>query len=136
MGGQLLSTGVPNNHSRRVLVVDDNRDNAESLVRLLEASGCAAQLTTDPMNVMAAINAFHPDIVFLDIGMPDLDGYQLAHHIRARYRKESIRLVALTGYADHMGRSRGRIAGFDAHLLKPASPELIQSTLDTLFPPH
>lgn len=128
------SGGMTNNQNRRALVVDDNRDNAEWLVRLLQDSGCTAQLTTNPMNVLTAVDAFRPDIVFLDIGMPDLDGYQLAHHIRAKYRKETIRLVALTGYADNIDRARGRVAGFDAHLIKPASPELIQSTLDTLFP--
>ena len=124
---------MPNNQNRRALVVDDNRDNAELLLALLQESGCTAQLTTDPMSVLAAVETFRPDIVFLDIGMPDLDGYQLAHHIRAKYRKEMIRLVALTGYADNVDRARGRVAGFDAHLIKPASPELIQSTLDTLF---
>ncbi len=124
---------MPNNQNRRALVVDDNRDNAELLLALLQESGCTAQLTTDPMSVLAAVETFRPDIVFLDIGMPDLDGYQLAHHVRAKYRKEMIRLVALTGYADNVDRARGRVAGFDAHLIKPASPELIQSTLDTLF---
>jgi CheY-like chemotaxis protein len=118
---------------RRAFVVDDNGDNAESLWRLLEAFGCKAQFTTDPMKALAAIAEFRPHIVFLDIGMPDIDGYQLAHHIRAKHSKEAIRLVALTGYATGSDRARGRVAGFDAYLLKPASPELIESTLVQLF---
>jgi CheY-like chemotaxis protein len=117
----------------RALIVDDNRDNAESLWNLLQAFGCNAQFTTDPLKALGAVDAFRPHIVFLDIGMPDIDGYQLAHHIRAKYGKEAIRLVALTGYATSSDRARGRVAGFDAHLLKPASPELIESTLTQLF---
>jgi len=119
----------------RALVVDDNGDNAQSLWRLLQAFGCKAQFTTDPLKALGAIEEFRPHIVFLDIGMPDIDGYQLAHHIRAKHGKEAIRLVALTGYATGNDRARGRVAGFDAHLLKPASPELIESTLTQLLPP-
>lgn len=117
----------------RALIVDDNRDNAESLCALLRTSGCNAQFTTDPVKALAAVDAFRPHIVFLDIGMPDIDGYQLAHHIRAKYGKEAVRLVALTGYATNTDRARGRVAGFDAHLLKPANPELIDSTLTLFF---
>ncbi len=119
----------------RALVVDDNGDNAESLHRLLEACGCKSQFTIDPLSALAVIKEFRPNIVFLDIGMPDIDGYQLAHHIRAKYGKDDIRLVALTGYATDGDRARGRVAGFDAHLIKPASPELIESTLGVLFKP-
>lgn len=119
----------------RAFVVDDNRDNAESLWRLLEAIGCKAQFITEPLNALATIESFRPHIVFLDIGMPDIDGYQLAHHIRAKYGLKAIRLVALTGYATNNDRARSRVAGFDAHLLKPASPELVESTLMHLFRP-
>lgn len=119
--------------NRRVLVVDDNRENAELLCRLLEDVGCNAQFTTDPLKALGIVDAFLPQIVFLDIGMPDIDGYQLAHHIRAKYGKEAIRLVALTGYASSADRARGRVAGFDAHLVKPASAELVESTLNQLF---
>ena len=76
----------------RALVVDDNRDNAESLARLLLAVGYSAEFTTDPLTALAAVDRLRPSIVFLDIGMPDLDGYQLAHHIRAKYGKDSVRL--------------------------------------------
>lgn len=119
----------------RALVVDDNRDNAELLFRVLQDFGCNVNMTTDPLQALGLVDSFRPNIVFLDIGMPDIDGYQLAHHIRAKYRKETIRLVALTGYASNTDRARGRVAGFDAHLTKPASPELIESTLVTLLQP-
>jgi CheY-like chemotaxis protein len=127
---------MPGRIPHRALVVDDNRDNAESLAKLLEVIGCDARFTTEPMNALTAIGAHKPDIVFLDIGMPDLDGYQLAHHIRARYPKHAIRLVAITAYASDQDRARSRVAGFDAHLLKPATPELIENTLKQLFDPE
>lgn len=118
---------------RRAFVVDDNGDNAISLARLLQPMGCVVSHTTDPLSALGAIDAFKPHIVFLDIGMPDIDGYQLAHHIRAKTPREEIQLVALTGYATDIDRARGRVAGFDAYLMKPASPELIESTLNVLF---
>jgi CheY-like chemotaxis protein len=113
----------------RVLVVDDNKDNAESLFRMLEAMGCQAEYIIDPLEALGAVARQRPHIAFLDIGMPDIDGYQLAHHIRARYPRDEIALVALTGYASDESRARSRIAGFDAHLAKPASPALVESTL-------
>lgn len=113
----------------RVLIVDDNKDNAESLFRMLEAFGCSVQFIIDPLQALSAVERHKPHIAFLDIGMPDIDGYQLAHHIRARYPRDDIRLVALTGYASDDSRTRSRLAGFDAHLVKPASPALIESTL-------
>jgi len=121
----------------RAFVVDDNGDNAVSLAMMLRAIGCAAAHTTDPLSALEAIATYKPHIVFLDIGMPDIDGYQLAHHIRAKHPREKIQLVALTGYATASDRARGRVAGFDAYLLKPASPELVESTLLHLFKgPH
>jgi CheY-like chemotaxis protein len=120
---------------RKALVVDDNRDNAESLARLLRTFGYSAEFTFEPLSALTVVDRFRPSIVFLDIGMPDLDGYQLAQHIRARYGKEAVRLVALTGYATSADRVRGRVAGFDAYLLKPATPELVESTITTLFAP-
>jgi CheY-like chemotaxis protein len=116
----------------RVLVVDDNKDNAESLCRMLEAMGCNAKYIVDPLQALSAVAQHKPHIAFLDIGMPDIDGYQLAHHIRARSRREEIALVAITGYGSDDLRTRSRLAGFDAHLVKPPSPALIESTLRQL----
>lgn len=113
----------------RVLVVDDNKDNAESLFRMLEAMGCKARFIIDPLQALPAVEQHKPHIAFLDIGMPDIDGYQLAHHIRARYGRDEIALVAITGYGSDDSRTRSRLAGFDAHLVKPPSPALIESTL-------
>jgi CheY-like chemotaxis protein len=117
----------------RALVVDDNKDNAEALFQLLQHMGCQAQYFTDPIRALSALDNLKPHIAFVDIGMPDIDGYQLAPHIRMRFPRASIRLVAISGYASDDSRTRTRLAGFDAHLVKPASPELIESTLRQLI---
>jgi CheY-like chemotaxis protein len=117
----------------RALVVDDNKDNAEALFRVLQLMGCDTQYFTDPIRALSALDGLKPHIAFVDIGMPDIDGYQLAHHIRTRFPRDSIRLVAISGYASEDSRTRTRLAGFDAHLVKPASPELIESTLQQLI---
>jgi CheY-like chemotaxis protein len=96
---------------------------------MLDAMGCNAQYVIDPLQALSAVASHKPHIAFLDIGMPDIDGYQLAHHIRARYRRDEIALVAITGYGSDDTRARSRLAGFDAHLVKPASPALVESTL-------
>ena len=113
----------------RVLIVDDDKDNAESLFRLVQAMGCDAEFLIDPLQALAAVERRKPSIVFLDLGMPKMDGYELAHQIRTRYPHDDIALVALTGYTSSDSRARSRGAGFDAHLAKPASPALIESTL-------
>ncbi len=116
------------------LVIDDNRDAADSLARLLSVVlGCEARFITDPTSALLAIEEDRPDVVFLDIGMPDIDGYELARQIRVKYPKESIQLVAVTGHSSDDDRTRSHFVGFDAHLMKPASPDLIERTLSLLF---
>lgn len=103
---------------------------------MLEAMGCKAQYIIDPLKALVAVERHKPHIAFVDIGMPDIDGYQLAHHIRAKYRREEIALVAITGYGSDDTRTRSRLAGFDAHLVKPASPALVESTLNQFNAGH
>jgi CheY-like chemotaxis protein len=121
-------------HYPRVLVVDDVRDAAESFARLLHTMGCDATVVTDPRRAVETAQQIMAELVFLDLGMPGLDGYALARLLRAQHGWEGLRLVAMTGYGSAEDRARSRQAGFDAHLLKPASPELIESTVRTLFP--
>ena len=127
---------VPDGEVLRAIVVDDNRDAAESLARLLEAMGHAAEFVIDPMEAVAAVTALRPHIVFLDLGIPVIDGFELAARIRARYGFDDVRLVAITGYGTTSDRAKSRRAGFDAHLLKPASPDLIRSTIEELCKPR
>ena len=119
---------------QRALVVDDDRDVAESFARLLESMGCHAEFLIDPTRAMDAVERIEPEIVFLDLGMPGIDGYELAGRLRAKYGWHGLRLVAVTAYGSQEDRARSRAAGFDAHVLKPVSPELVESMLGTLLP--
>jgi CheY-like chemotaxis protein len=116
----------------RALVVDDSHDAAESFARVLESMGCAATFVTNPLVAIDAAQALEARVVFLDIAMPELDGYELARAFRARYGDE-IRLVAVTAYGDRAHRELSREAGFDAHVQKPVDFAMVESMLATLF---
>jgi signal transduction histidine kinase/CheY-like chemotaxis protein len=114
---------------RRVLVVDDNVDAAESLVDLLQVWGHEAECVHTPEEALARLDAFRPDVLLLDIGLPGMNGYELARRIRKRKMGEGFRLVALTGYGQAEDRQRSREAGFDLHLTKPVDPDELQRSL-------
>ena len=109
---------------RRILVVDDNRDAADSLAMLLRAFGHEVQAGYDGVEAVGAAVAFNPDVVFLDIGLPKLDGYEVARRIREQLGQD-ILLVAITGWGQEEDRRRSREAGFDHHLTKPVDPEIV-----------
>lgn len=119
-------------HGRRVLLVDDNSDAAELLAELLQAYGHEVLVVTDAVGALAAAPAFGPDVALLDIGLPVIDGYELARRLRA-VLPEAPFLIALTGYGREQDRAQAREAGFDEHLVKPVNPQhllaLIQQTL-------
>ena len=111
------SEGLRQAPERRVLVVDDNQDSAESLAMLLEIYGHEVQVAFSGPVALDAARTFLPDIVLLDISLPGMDGYEVARQIRAD--RTDCRLVALTGYGQDEDRQRSRDAGFDFHLVKP-----------------
>src|SRR5262249_33435718 len=104
---------------RRILVVDDNRDAAESLGALLDALGATVTVVHSGEAALAAFDDFAPDAVLLDIGMPGIDGYEVARRIRARSDDRAVLLIALTGWSQEQDHKRSREAGFDHHLVKP-----------------
>jgi PAS domain S-box-containing protein len=108
--------------SRRVLVIDDNRDAADSLALLLEALDANVRVAYDGPAGLAALPAFAPELVFLDLGMPGMDGYEAARRIRQQPDGRGLTLVALTGWGQEEARGRALDAGFDLHLTKPANP--------------
>ena len=110
---------------RRVLVVDDNRDLAESLGELLAAEGFEVRLALDGPAALAAAEDFEPQVIFLDVGLPVMDGYQVAARLRRRRSGVAARLVALTGHGTDQDRRRALNAGFDRHLVKPIGLELL-----------
>ncbi len=105
--------------ARRILVVDDNWDSAESLAILLELTGNKTHTAYDGLEAVEAAATFKPDVVLLDIGLPKLNGYEAARKIREEPWGKSMMLVALTGWGQEEDRQRSREAGFDAHLVKP-----------------
>jgi signal transduction histidine kinase/CheY-like chemotaxis protein len=113
----------------RVLVADDNADAAESLSILLQLEGHEVRVAYDGEQAVRVAGAFRPDLAFLDIGMPRMDGFQAARALRALPGMGKLRLVALTGWGAAQDRERSRAAGFDHHLLKPAFPEQVQAIL-------
>jgi signal transduction histidine kinase/CheY-like chemotaxis protein len=103
----------------RILIVDDNADAANSLGSLLELEGHRIEVTYGSSDVLARARTFRPDIVLLDIGLPEMDGYEVARRIRALPEFRGVRLVALTGYGQAEDRQRAKSSGFDDHLVKP-----------------
>jgi PAS domain S-box-containing protein len=116
----------------RVLVVDDNRDAAVSLATLLRLKGHEVRVAHDGPSAVTMASAFRPRMVFLDIGMPDMDGYEVARRMRQQAGSEPLVLAALTGWGQEEDRRRTMAAGFDHHLVKPPEPLVIESLLDDL----
>jgi signal transduction histidine kinase len=116
---------------RRILLVEDNRDAREMLRVVLELQGHVVSEAGDGVAAVRMATQILPDVVILDIGLPGVDGFETARRIRRRLG-ERVRLVAVSGYGDDETRQRGRGAGFDAHLVKPVSPEALSQTLGAL----
>jgi CheY-like chemotaxis protein len=120
-------------HARlRVLVVDDQRDVADGVAMLLEALGHDARAVYDGAAALAASRAQPPHVIFVDIGMPGMTGYELARHIRQDAALAKICLVALTGYGRPEDRERALAAGFDLHVTKPLSEPRLREALSSL----
>jgi signal transduction histidine kinase len=115
----------------RVLVVDDNVDAAEALSDALSLEGYEVEVAHDGEAALERARVSSPHVIFLDIGLPGLDGYEVARRLREQPGFESVRLVALTGYGQSEDRKRSREAGFDAHLVKPVDLQALRAHLPT-----
>ena len=122
---------VGGSQSRRVLVVDDNVDSAESLALWLRLVGHEVRLVHEGLAALEEARVFRPEIVVLDIGLPDIDGYQVAELLRQEAGLEGMLLIALTGYGQDEDRQRCYDAGFDEHLIKPVDPASLEALLST-----
>jgi PAS domain S-box-containing protein len=117
---------LPRGTGQRVLIVDDNADAADTLEMLLRSLGYETRVVHDGAAALELAPAFRPDVVLLDIGMPGLDGYEVARRLRALHGAR-LRIVAVTGWGQEADRERSRAAGFDVHLVKPVAPtELVK----------
>jgi CheY-like chemotaxis protein/anti-sigma regulatory factor (Ser/Thr protein kinase) len=133
--GEPRRTGVLGTKDCRILVVDDNRDSAETLARLLALGGNTVRTAHDGMAALEAAAAFEPDAVLLDIGLPKLDGYEVARRLRAAPRPKLLVLLAVTGRCQEEDRALALAAGFDEHLVKPLDPEALTRRLAELLQP-
>ncbi len=115
--------------ARRVLIVDDNADAANSLAMLLGLRGHETQVAFSARAALERIESFHPEVVLLDIGLPEINGYELARRLRARPTLQGVRIVALTGFAQPEDQQRARSAGFDGHVVKPVSLSALEHVL-------
>jgi CheY-like chemotaxis protein len=116
--------------TRRVLVVDDSTDAADTTAALLESAGCAVRVAYGGEEALDQVEAFRPEIVLLDIGMPGLNGLDVCSLIRSSGTADAPYIVALTGWGQEEDRRKTRAAGFDAHLVKPAAPEALLNVIE------
>jgi CheY-like chemotaxis protein len=114
----------------RILVVEDNRDSAHSLQKLLELCGYSVTVAYSSREGLEAAQRTRPDVILCDIGLPDSDGYQLAAALRTNPATSRARLIAVTAYGGEQEKKRSREAGFQLHLVKPVKPESLLQELD------
>jgi CheY-like chemotaxis protein len=119
----------PKASPRRVLIVDDNEDAANSLAMILKLSGHETESVYTAMDALERAVSFRPDVVLLDIGLPGMNGYEVAQKMRELPGLADIRLVAVTGYGRSDDRLRARDAGFDDHLTKPVEFAVLDRAL-------
>lgn len=119
---------------RRILVVDDNRDAADTLSMILKMLGNEVRTAYDGESALTAADAFNPSLLLLDIGLPKMNGYEVARHLRGKYGK-NIFLAALTGWGQEDDRIRSKEAGFDHHLVKPVDAATLRNLLAALPAP-
>jgi CheY-like chemotaxis protein len=117
---------------RRLLVVDDNRDAAESMSMLLQLWGHDVVFAYDGPSALVTAERWQPQAVFLDIGLPGMDGYEVAERLRSLPHAKGTVLIAITGYGQDDDRLRSRRAGIDYHLVKPVAPDALRSLIDSL----
>ena len=120
---------------RHVLVVDDNVDLAEMLSAFLQSLGFDVRTAADAFTALELATTFRPDVAFLDIGLPVVDGYDLAVQLRARVQNPRLKLIAMTGYGRPENRERSRQAGFDMHLVKPVDAAALLHAMNAVSAP-
>jgi two-component system CheB/CheR fusion protein len=119
---------------RRVLIVEDERAVADMLLMLLKLQGHTVRAAYDGPAALLTASTFHPDIVLCDIGLPGMDGYEVAQRLREAHGEDRPLLIAITGYGQEEDRRRAMKAGFDRHLTKPVDPLLLEELVVSLAP--
>ena len=126
-----IERGKLSTQTARVLVVDDNVDVADMIVMLLQLFGHEAKAAYFGQSALEMANEYKPDVVLLDIGLPDMNGYEVARRLRKHPQTERVGLIAMTGYGQDTDRQLSREAGIDLHLVKPVDPQKLRGLLET-----
>jgi signal transduction histidine kinase len=126
---QELPSAAPTATSRLVLIIEDNLDGGDTLAQALELSGHRAHVARDGRSGLALAREIRPDVIFCDIGLPDIDGFEVARAIRREAALSGVRLIALTGYAQSEDLTHATEAGFDSHIAKPADLDKVYRLL-------
>jgi len=126
-----VETAKPPTQTSRVLVVDDNMDVADMLAMMLQMFGHEVQAVYSGQTALETAVEYQPDFVLLDIGLPDMNGYEVARRLRQQPQTKDVRLIAMTGYGQDSDRQLSQEAGFDHHLVKPVDPQKLQDLLAT-----
>jgi CheY-like chemotaxis protein len=113
----------------RILVTEDDADTALSTASLLSLGGHEVHIAGDGASALEAVEDCDPDVLLLDIGLPDMEGYEVARRVKARNALKTPLLIAITGYGEDADRQRSTDAGIDLHLVKPVDPEQLQGLL-------
>jgi len=119
---------------KRILIADDNTDVVEAFEVMLRMLGHEVEIAHDGIQALEIAERSHPEVIVLDIGMPQLNGYDAARRIRQMPWSENAVLIALTGWGDEKDRRKSEDAGFDVHLVKPVDPVTLGNLLDTIEP--
>jgi len=130
LGTERLKSG-----NARVLIVEDNADAAESLMMLLELLGHRVRMLPDGVAALEAARANPPDVMLVDIGLPGLDGYEVARRVRRDPAIRHVVLVALTGYGREEDKQRAMAAGFDYHIVKPVNIDALEDLVGRMAKP-
>jgi CheY-like chemotaxis protein/anti-sigma regulatory factor (Ser/Thr protein kinase) len=134
---RIVTTGAlahpsPSPAGLRVLVVDDNHDVADSTASIMRICGCDVHVAYDGKTAIESVQRLRPDAVLLDIGLPSIDGYLVAEHIRAQPENVSTMIVAVSGYGQEQDRIRSKSVGFDYHVVKPIDPTALAGLIGSL----
>lgn len=128
----MLETTSTETVTRRILVVDDNRDSALSLAMLLKLLGNTTETAHDGLEAVTLAESFRPDVVLLDLGLPKLNGYEAAQRIRSEEWGKQMIIIAVTGWSQEEHSAKAKEAGFDGHLVKPVDHNALSKLLNDL----
>ena len=118
-----------NTPMQRILIVDDDHDVVSATAMLLKLWGCESKVVVDSSRAEVAALSFHPDVILLNVAMPEMDGFEVARAIRRHAEFDSVKIIAVSGFADQSTRSKAKACGIDRYFVKPVVPDELHREL-------